>query len=258
MALRTTSALKTQFLTRFQTRHISSMGKYSITDKIPLPPTSHPIPRLGLGVYLAKGSKCTNAIAAALAAGYRHIDTAAYYGNEKETGAAVLSSNIPREEIFVTTKILRPVGGSENVDETYAAAKAGVQRTGLDYVDLFLIHTPDSGPKGRRTLWKALERLQKEGLTKTIGVSNYGVHHLQEMKEYANVYPPAVNQIEVCISLSPFPCLPRFLVRYYVQSNQRKIKASSMVSTARHRLILCLRIYSDRSLLSSCPTAKSI
>ena len=75
--------------------------------------------------------------------------------------------------------------------------KNSIDKIGIDYVDCFLIHSPGSGTSGRKELWAALERLQKDGLTKTIGVSNYGVSHLKEMKDYAKVYPPCLNQIEV-------------------------------------------------------------
>ena len=172
----------------------SSMASFTIEDTVSLPATGNKIPRLGLGVFNARGSKCTDAIVAAVKSGYRHVDSAQFYHNEAETGEGVRKSGIARSEIFVTTKMMGPAGG---VDETYAALKASVEKIGIDYVDLFLIHTPGSSSQGRRTLWKALEKLNSEGLAKDIGVSNYGVHHLKEMKDYAKVYPPAVNQIEV-------------------------------------------------------------
>ena len=110
-------------------------------------------------------------------------------------GDGVRKSGVPREEIFVTTKIMSPAG---SVEKSYAAIKHSIEKMGLGYVDCFLIHTPGSGTSGRKELWAALERLQREGLSKTIGVSNYGVSHLKEMKEYAKAYPPCLNQIEVC------------------------------------------------------------
>lgn len=177
----------------------SNMANFTIQDTVSLPPSGNPIPRLGLGVYRATGNKCVNAIVAAMKAGYRHVDSAQFYHNEAETGEGVRKSGVPRSEIFVTTKMMQPTGSA---DETYADLKASVEKTGLGYVNLFLIHSPQSGPQGRRTLWAALERLKEEGLTKDIGVSNYGVHHLKEMKEYARVYPPATNQIEVRYQIS--------------------------------------------------------
>lgn len=169
--------------------------KLSIEDTVDLPGFNTKIPHLGLGVYMTRGTKCTNAIVAAIKSGYRHIDSAQYYSNEAETGEGVRESGIPREQIFVTTKQMQP---AEDVERTYNELKQSIDRTGLGYIDMFLIHTPGSGSHGRKIMWAALERLNKEGKAKAIGVSNYGVHHLREMKEYATVYPPALNQIEVC------------------------------------------------------------
>ena len=174
------------------------MSKFTLQDTVSLPPTNTPIPRLGLGVFTAKGSKCVNAVSAAIQHGYRHIDSAQWYGNEREVGEGVRQSGVPRDQIFVTTKIMSPAG---SVDKSYNALKNSVTKMGFEYVDCFLIHTPGSGPEGRRELWAALERLQKDGLSKTIGVSNYGVSHLEEMKDYAKSYPPCLNQIEVKSSL---------------------------------------------------------
>ena len=170
------------------------MAKYTIRDTILLPQASVKIPRLGFGVYRAPRDLTVSAVTAALKAGYRHVDTAQMYGNEKEVGEAIRNSGIPREEIFVTTKIRSPVG---SVSESYASMKASVDSIGVGYVDLFLIHAPNSGSSGRKELWTALEKLAEDGLSRTIGVSNYGVKHLEEMKEYAKAYPPAINQIEV-------------------------------------------------------------
>jgi diketogulonate reductase-like aldo/keto reductase len=137
-------------------------------------------------------------------AGYRHIDTAQFYGNEKEVGEAVRQSGLPREEVFITTKIITP-GGSPQA--TYQKILDSVEKiAGKDgYVDLFLIHSSSSGPKGRKEMWQALEKLLEEGKTKSIGVSNYGVKHIEEMKAYAKVWPPHVDQIEVSVILcNPF------------------------------------------------------
>ncbi|KAI9767478.1 MAG: hypothetical protein M1840_005707 [Geoglossum simile] len=170
------------------------MSNNTLESTAQLPGSALQIPRLGLGVFQTKPSITAAAVAAALRAGYRHIDTAQVYRNEKEVGDAVLASGIPRADIFITTKIMVPAG---SVEASYAAMKASVEAIRSEYVDLFLIHTPDIGPDGRRELWAALERLAGNGLTRSIGVSNYGVRHLCEMKEYAKTYPPAVNQIEV-------------------------------------------------------------
>ena len=147
------------------TRTFGTMAKYTLQDTVSLPPNSIPIPRLGLGVFMAKGSKCVTAVSAALKCGYRHIDSAQYYGNEVEVGQGVRDSGLKRDEVFVTTKIMSPAG---SVEESYATVKSSIEKMQIGYVDCFLIHTPGSGPQGRRELWSALEKLQKDGLTKTI------------------------------------------------------------------------------------------
>ncbi|KAL1980405.1 hypothetical protein VTN96DRAFT_4191 [Rasamsonia emersonii] len=170
--------------------------QFAITDVLPLPNSNVQIPRLGFGVYRAHDQKCVQACLDALKVGYRHIDTAQFYGNEKEVGEAVRQSGIPREEVFITTKIMTP-GGSPQA--TYEKLLNSVEKiAGKDgYVDLFLIHSTSSGAAGRKEMWQALERLYEEGKTRSIGVSNYGVKHLEEMKAYAKVWPPHVNQIEL-------------------------------------------------------------
>lgn len=180
----------------------------TITDTLPLPQSSVRIPRLGFGVYRIHGAACTQATLQALQAGYRHIDTAQFYGNEQEVGDALRQSGLPRDQVFVTTKIMTP-GGSPKA--TYDKVVDSVDKiAGKDgYVDLFLIHSSKSGAAGRKELWQALERLLEEGRTRSIGVSNYGVTHIEEMKAYAKVWPPHVNQVE----LHPW-CQQRQTVRY--------------------------------------------
>jgi diketogulonate reductase-like aldo/keto reductase len=170
------------------------MTNYTFHDTVALPNSKLTIPRMGFGVYLAAPEVTAFAVKTALKLGYRHIDTAQCYFNEAEVGEGVRASGIPRSEIYITTKIMGPEGGDE---ETYERCKQSVEEIGLGYVDLFLIHTPDISREGREECWRALERLMKEGLTKSIGVSNYGAKHIREMKKYAKIYPPAVNQIEV-------------------------------------------------------------
>ncbi|OGM39666.1 aldo-keto reductase [Aspergillus bombycis] len=171
-------------------------AKLTITDLVPLPNSAVRIPRLGFGVYRSPPTQCVLSTSKALEAGYRHVDTAQFYANEKEVGDAIRASGIPRNEIFVTTKILVP-GGSP--DATYSKLLASVEKIGGPdgYVDLFLIHSANSGALGRKEMWQALERLLEEGKTKSIGVSNWGVKHIEEMKSYAKVWPPHVNQIEL-------------------------------------------------------------
>ncbi|KAL4916836.1 NADP-dependent oxidoreductase domain-containing protein [Aspergillus aurantiobrunneus] len=171
-------------------------NKFAITDVLPLPNSSVNIPRLGFGVYRSPTTQCKQSSVKAIQAGYRHIDTAQFYANEKEVGEAIRDSGLPRSEIFVTTKILSPAGSPE---ATYQKIVDSVDKIGGKdgYVDLFLIHSSSSGSSGRKELWQALERLLEEGRTKSIGVSNFGVKHIEELKTFAKVWPPHVNQIEL-------------------------------------------------------------
>ena len=153
------------------------------------------IPRLGLGVYMVRpGAPTRQAVAAALAAGYRHVDTARMYRNERDVGRAVRQSGIPRSEIFVTTKLQNRDHG---YDRALRAFDHSLEALGLDYIDLYLIHWP---VEGRRTeTWKALCALLEDGRCRAIGVSNYTREHLEELLEVSPVRP-AVNQVE----FSPF------------------------------------------------------
>jgi diketogulonate reductase-like aldo/keto reductase len=153
------------------------------------------IPILGLGVYQAEsGSETVKAVRTALDVGYRHIDTARAYENESDVGRAVKKSGLPREEVFVTTKLWNTDHG---YDSTIQAFDGSRRRLGFDYIDLYLIHWPVEGQ--RLESWRAMERLLEKGLCRAIGVSNYTVKHLQELLAASPVIP-AANQIE----LSPF------------------------------------------------------
>ena len=146
------------------------------------------IPQLGLGVWkIRSGPPCESAVLAALESGYRHIDTAAVYGNEESVGAAVRMSGIPREQIFVTTKLW-------NADhrKPERALDASLRKLMFDYVDLYLIHYP---VPERRQSWHALESLRKSGKTRSIGVSNFTIRHLTELLDGTGTVP-AVNQVE--------------------------------------------------------------
>ncbi len=153
------------------------------------------IPLFGLGVYLSsEGQQCKNAINSALDAGYRLIDTASFYDNEESVGEVIRESNIPRAEIFVTSKLWNSDHGYDN---TLRAFDKSMDRLGLDYMDLYLVHYPVAGI--RQETWKAMEKIAASGKCKAIGVSNYLTNHLQELLSNCNI-PPAVNQIE----MSPF------------------------------------------------------
>ena len=161
--------------------------------------TTSRIPNLGFGVYQLYGQACQQAILAALSSGYRHIDSAQLYRNESDVGAAIKASPVvQREDVFLTTKIRQSAGSPE---KTYQSCLDSIEKVGGPggYVDLFLVHIPGTGRESREELWTTLERLHAEGRVRAIGVSNYRVDHLEEMKEYATVWPPHVNQIEVCI-----------------------------------------------------------
>jgi diketogulonate reductase-like aldo/keto reductase len=154
--------------------------------------TGASIPQVGLGVWQTpRGSTTRAAVEAALAAGYRHVDTARIYGNEADVGAGLKAQPIPRAELFVTTKLWNQ---DQGYDAALAAFDASLQRLGLEYVDLYLIHWPVAGK--RLDSWRALERLHAEGRARAIGVSNYLVPHLRELLADAKVVP-AVNQIEL-------------------------------------------------------------
>lgn len=149
------------------------------------------MPLLGLGVYKAVGeNEVEQAIADAADAGYRLIDTASVYKNEDGVGRGIKALTIPREELFVTTKIWNTAQRIGDVEDTF---NRSLERLGLDYVDLYLIHWPVPGCY--TDTWKALEKLQAQGRVKSIGVSNFHVHDLEMLKNVSDVIP-AVNQVE--------------------------------------------------------------
>jgi diketogulonate reductase-like aldo/keto reductase len=148
------------------------------------------IPQLGFGVFLAKdGDEAYGAVRAALDAGYRHIDTAAVYGNEASVGRAIRDSGVDRDEIFVTTKVWNDDVRARRAKE---ALGESLRRLGLDHVDLCLIHWPADGWE---EAWKALAAAKKDGLSASIGVSNFQIPHLARLAEISDAVP-AVNQVE--------------------------------------------------------------
>jgi len=155
------------------------------------------MPILGLGTYMMDKGECKKITKKALELGIRHIDTAKFYGNEVEIGEAVRESKIPRKDIFITSKLWTDQHG---YDKAIKACNQSLQRLNTDYLDLYLIHWPgvdgvDSDSKDnskiRAETWRALEKLFQEGKCKAIGVSNYTIKHLEEMKSM-----PSVNQVE--------------------------------------------------------------
>ena len=150
------------------------------------------MPVLGLGTFQSdRGETARQAVTWALEAGYRHIDTAAIYGNEEDVGAAIGTSGIPREQIFITTKVWN---GDQGYETALRAYDQSLKRLGVDWLDLYLIHWPIRGT--RADTWKALVQLVEEGRCRAVGVSNYTVKHLQELLASSPLVP-AVNQFEV-------------------------------------------------------------
>jgi 2,5-diketo-D-gluconate reductase A len=147
------------------------------------------IPILGFGVYQIPAEQTEQAVTDALAAGYRHIDTAAAYANEEAVGRAIENSGIPREELFVTTKLWVSDAGE---DRAKRAFEKSLQRLGLDHLDLYLIHQPFGDYYGS---WRAMEQLHREGVIKAIGVSNFYPDRLVDLVDH-NEITPAINQIE--------------------------------------------------------------
>ncbi|MGP3770745.1 aldo/keto reductase [Streptomyces sp. SDT5-1] len=151
------------------------------------------IPQLGFGVFQVPDDETTAAVAAALEAGYRSIDTAAIYGNETGVGRAVAESGIPREDLFITTKLWN---ADQGYDATLAAFDASLQKLGLDHVDLYLIHWPTPQRDLYRESWKAIEKLVADGRIRAAGVSNFQPDHLERLIAGADLVP-AVNQVEL-------------------------------------------------------------
>lgn len=149
------------------------------------------IPQLGFGVWQVSKDDIVASVSKALEVGYRHIDTAAIYGNEKGVGKAIRESGIPREDLWVTTKLWNDRHG-----DARAALEESLEKLGLDWVDLYLIHWPVPGQDLRIQAWEEFERAQADGLVKSIGVSNFHREHLDEILSRGTV-KPVVNQIEL-------------------------------------------------------------
>ncbi len=151
------------------------------------------IPQLGFGVFQVPPEKTQDAVEEALETGYRHIDTAAAYRNERGVGAAIAASGIPREEIFVTTKLWNSAQGYES---TLGAFEKSIERLDTDHVDLYLIHWPVPTEGRALDTWRAFEKIHEEGGARTIGVSNFRVEDLEMLEREAEILP-TVNQIEL-------------------------------------------------------------
>lgn len=159
-----------------------------------------PIPCIGFGTWQsAEGEEAYGSVLSALKAGYRHIDTAQGYGNEASVGRAVKDSGIPREEIFITSKLNNPIRGYQ---ETLDAVNGSLKKLGTDYADLFLLHWPrpaaykDSWKEKNAQSWRAFETLYREGKLKALGISNFHARHIDALLETAEI-APMVNQIRL-------------------------------------------------------------
>lgn len=174
------------------------------------------MPWLGFGVFQTKeGQEVENSVQWALELGYRSIDTAMIYGNERGVGKAIRQSGVPRAEIFLTTKVWND---DQRANRTLAAFQESLQRLETDYVDLYLIHWP---VKGRyQDTWKAMAEIYQSGKAKAIGVSNFLVHHLEDILQASSLVP-AVNQIEF------HPCLVQPELLKFCQAHQIQVEAWS-------------------------------
>lgn len=150
------------------------------------------MPMLGLGVFQVKdGDEVRNAVSWAIEAGYWLIDTATIYRNETGVGEAIRSLGVPRDEVFITTKLWN---SEQGYDSALVAIDASLERLGMEYVDLYLIHWPV--PEKTAETWRALEHIQSEGLARAIGISNFQPHHVDQLMANANV-TPSLNQVEL-------------------------------------------------------------
>lgn len=178
------------------------------------------MPRVGLGVFrVDNSSELVNAVKVAIKNGYRSIDGAAIYGNEEAMGEGIREgikeAGISREDLFITSKVWNADLGYES---TIAAYEASLKRLGVDYLDLYLIHWPVEGKY--KEAWRALEYLYKEGRVKAIGVSNFQVHHLQDLLKDAEI-KPVINQVEL------HPYLSQEKVREFCKENDIQVEAWS-------------------------------
>ena len=163
------------------------------TTDLTTPTGPLPIPTIGFGVWQVSDDEVEAALAAALDAGYRHVDTARLYGNEAGVGRALAASDVPRDDVFVTTKVWNDDHGR---DTTLAAFDGSMERLGLDVLDLFLIHWPAPRQDRYVETWQALRELRDEGRVRAVGVCNFHAPHLQRLYDETGEWP-AINQVEL-------------------------------------------------------------
>lgn len=183
----------------------------------------HRIPQLGLGVYKIADAIAADTVQVALEAGYRHVDTAALYANERGVGEGLARVGLPRAEVFVTTKVWNDRHG---YDETLRAFDESLAKLGLDYVDLYLIHWPAPRQDRYVDTYRALETLRADGRARSIGVSNFHTHHLDRLLTETDIVP-AVNQVEL------HPWLVQTEVRAYNAAHDIRTEAWSPLARGR-------------------------
>ncbi len=183
------------------------------------------IPQFGFGVFLVKPAQTEEAVMTALEAGYRHIDTAEMYGNEREVGAAIEASGLCRAEVFVTSKLSND---SHEPDDARKAFQGSLDALGFGYLDLFLIHWPLPTRYGGDfvSTWRVLEQLYREGLVRSIGVSNFQAHHLRRLHQECEI-PPAIDQFEIS------PYLTQEELRSFCAQHQIAVEAWSPLARGR-------------------------
>ncbi|MFT4126513.1 MAG: aldo/keto reductase [Gordonia sp. (in: high G+C Gram-positive bacteria)] len=178
------------------------------------------IPQLGFGVFQIAPADAVAATLAALEVGYRHIDTAQMYGNEAQVGEAIRASGIPRDEVFITTKLNNPYHGYA---DALAATDRSLRDLGVEAIDLYLIHWPLPGVGDFVETWTALEKVYADGKARAIGVSNFASHHLDRLLAETDIVP-AANQIEV------HPYLTQNSLRAYNSAHQIATEAWSPIA----------------------------
>ncbi len=183
------------------------------------------IPQLGYGLYKVPPSDTARLCREAITVGYRHLDTAAFYGNEEQVGIAVREAAVPREELYVTTKVWKDDNG---FDTTLRAFDRSMALLGLERLDLYLIHWPVPSTDRYVDTWRALIRLQQEGRVRSIGVANFHAHHVERLIAETGV-KPVVNQVEL------HPWLPQSEVRAYDEG--RDIRTEAWSPLARGRIL---------------------
>jgi 2,5-diketo-D-gluconate reductase A len=183
------------------------------------------IPQLGFGLYKVPAADAARLAREAIAIGYRHLDTAAFYGNEEGVGEAVREAPVPREELFVTSKVWKDDNG---YDTTLRAFDASMARLGLATLDLYMIHWPVPSTDRYVDTWRALIRLREEGRVRSIGVANFHAHHIERVVAETGV-TPVVNQVEL------HPWLPQRELREF--DEDRGIRTEAWSPLARGRIL---------------------